>query len=116
MRTVDMNKGPSIPPRRTAVIRVSGEIDAASAEQLWDAIEHAFEADPGRRVVVDLTAVRGFDADSMYELANSARTAVRRHDDLRLVVDSASALGQHLRGDRSIHDWPLYPSVAEAHR
>lgn len=104
------------PARRTAVIRVSGEIDADQAEKLWDAIEYAFEADPGRRVVVDLTDVRGFDAHGIGELANSARAAARRRDDLRLVVDSASLLGQHLHGDESTHDWPIYPSLADARR
>jgi len=97
----------SVPRRHTTVIRVSGHLNADRAEQLWDAIEYALESEPGRRVVVDLTRVGDFDRDAMRELGDSARTAARRHDDLRLLIDPRNGFGRYLVKAGAEVGWPV---------
>jgi ABC-type transporter Mla MlaB component len=98
----------------TAVLRVIGSIDTERAEDLWDAIEYALEAKSGRRVIVDLTEVSGFDAPSVQELSSFTRTAIRRRDDLRLVIDPESAFGQYLSSREPTHKWAVYKTLSEA--
>lgn len=96
------------------LLRVRGGIAADRAEMLWSAIETALERTDGRRVVVDLTRVTGFDIGSIQELADTARASRRRHADLCAVLEPQSALDQYVRCTGLDHLLPLYRSFTAA--
>ena len=96
------------------LLRVRGGIAADRAEMLWSAIETALERSDGRRVVVDLTRVTGFDVGSIQELADTARASVRRRADLCAVLEPHSALDQYVRCAGLEHVLPLYRTFAAA--
>ena len=96
------------------LIRVLGGIAATRAEELWSAIEEALERACGRRVIVDLTRVTGFDNASIHELASTARDCARRRVDLHAVLKAHSPLEQHLRFAGVTHVLPVHHCLVGA--
>ena len=96
------------------LIRVRDGIAASRAEELWSAIEGALERADGRRVIVDLSQVAGFDVGSIHELAQAAQAAVRRHADLHAVLRCDSPLDQYVRCAGLTRVLPLHYSLAAA--
>lgn len=79
----------------TVRIAVVGGLAAERAEELWSTVEYALEIADGRAVTVDLTAATGFDLDTMDALFIVTRTAVRRHDNMHIVVLAGSPLSEY---------------------
>ena len=98
----------------TAEIRAVGGLGLERAELLWDAIEHALTERPGCRVIVDLRFVVEFDGQSIRQLSLCAKTAARRHDDLRLVVDPRGLFGYYLTAILSTYRRSIYLSLSQA--
>lgn len=96
------------------VLRVEGGIVADRTGTLWDAIERALESTAGRRVIVDLAGVTGFDIGSIHELAHTASTALRRHDDVHVVLRRRSALDHYIHCANLTDVLPLHYSVTNA--
>lgn len=96
------------------VLLVHGGIVGDRAEALWAAIEETLEWGEGRRVIVVLTHVTGFDTGSIHQLAHTARTVLRRHDDLRVVLKQSSALDHYIHCNHLDNILPLHYSLADA--
>ena len=96
------------------LIRVLGGIAATRTEDLWNAIEAALERADGRRVIVDLTQVTGFDNGSIQQLASTAQACARRRVDLHAVLRPYSPLDQYLRFAGLAHVLPVHHCLAAA--
>jgi hypothetical protein len=84
-------------------VAVVGGLMADRAEELWSSVEYALEVADGRPVTVDLTAVTGFDLDTVEAVRDVIRTAARRRDDVEIRLMAGSALDDYTRGYGLVH-------------
>lgn len=78
-------------------VRVTGGAAADRSDELWNALEVAFEQAEGRVVVIDLSAVSAFDTGTMAILTSVSRQAARWHLAVWAVVAPASPIGQYVQ-------------------
>lgn len=69
------------------VVSVAGDVDVLTAPRLRDAVREALDYPEGHEVVVDLTAVTFLGSSGLGALVAAARSAARRRQPLRVVVD-----------------------------
>jgi ABC-type transporter Mla MlaB component len=85
-------------------VAVVGGLMADRAEELWSSVEYALEVADGRPVTVDLTAVTGFDHNTVEAVKDVIRTAARRRDDVEIRLVAGSALDQYTRSYGLVHN------------
>ena len=70
-------------PERRFVHRPSGRLDVGTAAEVRDVLAHG--SGPGREVVVDLSAVTGFDAAGLEALVRAVRCTWRSGGSMRII-------------------------------
>ncbi|MEA2655289.1 MAG: hypothetical protein QOI23_654 [Chloroflexota bacterium] len=72
---------PTVPQQRQSsrLVPLAGEFDIATANQLYDAINH-----PGENLVLDLTSVTFMDASALGVIASAARLLAETGGSLRV--------------------------------
>lgn len=96
------------------ILTVDGDIDGLTAPRLAAAISSAFERLAGRLLVVDLGGVRFLGSTGLRMLHDSATTAARRDEVLRVVVDRARPVIRPIEIAGLDHVLELYHTVEDA--
>ena len=96
------------------ILTVEGEIDGLTASRLAAAISSAFARLAGRPLVVDLSGVRFLGSTGLRMLHDSASTAARRQDVLRVVVDRARPVTRPIEIAGLDHVLELHHTVEDA--
>jgi anti-anti-sigma factor len=94
-------------------VRVTGGVAADRSDELWDALEAAFDQCEGRLVVIDLSAVSTFDASTIATLSTVSRQAARWHMAVCAVVQPTSPLAQYLHYSGLGEFLTVRPTVAD---
>jgi anti-sigma B factor antagonist len=97
-----------------AVVRVTGEVDMASAPLLRERLEHAARTCP--RVIVDLSNVTFFGAAGLHCLERADELLARRGATLSVVTDEDSLVMRILRVTNLDDRWRVHPGPADAVR
>lgn len=98
-------------------VSASGELDAATAPELLEALSAAIPAAaraPGAIVVGDLDGVTFCDSRGLSTLVRATRAAARTGASLRLVAGADAAVARLLARTGMTDLLPLYPDVASA--